>query len=75
VIVSPDGLPTFTEADGNYLVVISMKLAAPVRYYAGFAWDQAGQVKNVGEWDGYLEQYAKRIASPVAVRLSAGTTP
>ncbi len=73
VIVAPSDVTAFTEGDGNYLVVTTVPQNGPVAYYTGFAWDQAGQVANVGEWDQYLERFARRLASPVKVTLAAAS--
>ncbi len=69
VIVDPSRVVEFTEADNNYLVVTKVEAGGPAIYYAGFAWDQAGQVANVAEWDQYLGQFARRVASPVRVSV------
>ncbi len=75
VIVTTGEVTGVNEGDSNYLVVTALQRGRPVVYYAGFAWDQAGQVKNVAEWDAYLEQYVRRLSSPLDVRLSGGTAP
>lgn len=39
----------------------------PLVYYAGFGWKKSGQFNSAEEWDQYLENFAKRKASPVEV--------
>lgn len=37
-------------------------------FYAGFAWDQAGEIVNQKEWENYLQKFSDRIKMPVQVR-------
>ncbi len=71
VIADPASITGFTEKDGNYLVVAKVPANGHVAYRAGFVWDKAGQMADMAEWDRYVEQAARRLASPVEVSLSA----
>ncbi len=71
VIVEPSAITEFTEKDGNYLVVAKVPVKGAVVYHAGFVWDKSGQMADMAEWDRYVEQAARRFASPVEVSLSA----
>ncbi|MCX6543669.1 MAG: DUF4861 family protein [Acidobacteria bacterium] len=71
VIFDPSQTLTFTEGDGNYLVIAPLRPGRTVSYYAGFAWDRSGDVANAAEWDAYLSQFARRLKSPLEVTLGA----
>ncbi|SDZ22788.1 MULTISPECIES: DUF4861 family protein [Rhodonellum] len=38
-------------------------------FYAGFAWDEAGEIVNEKEWTAYLKSFSERLNSPVQVRF------
>lgn len=71
VVMDPSQVVSFTEGDGNYLVVAKVPPAAVVSYYAGFGWDKSGDFAGVADWDVYLAQFARRINSPLDVKLGA----
>ena len=56
------------EADGNTLAIATAE-TGPTVYYAGSAWDRAGVIKSIEDWDRYLAREAARIRRPVDVRL------
>lgn len=71
VIVDPAQVVEFTEGDGNYLVVAKVPSSAPAVYYAGFVWDQTGQIAGgVEGWDRYLAEAARRLRSPLEVTVA-----
>ena len=70
VIVDPGELVDFTEGDGNYLVIAKAAAGQPAVYYAGFGWDRSGDFANLAEWDSYLQQYARRVRSPLKITIS-----
>jgi hypothetical protein len=57
------------QADGNYLMVLSVPGGTPAVYWAGGAWDRGGDVASVAEWDRYLDQFAAGLRAPLAVSL------
>ena len=71
IILDPGALVDFTEADGNCLVVAKAQAGQPVSYYAGFGWDRSGDFANMADWDAYLQQFARRLRSPLKITLSA----
>jgi hypothetical protein len=71
VIVDPATIVTTAEDKSNYLVVAKLPQDGHVSYYAGFGWDKSGDFANVGEWDKYLAQWARRLRAPVEVTLTA----
>ena len=70
VVMAPASVAEVAEADGNLVMVgtVAPSGAAAV-YYAGAAWDKAGDVADAAAWDTYLRQFARRVASPVQVAV------
>ncbi len=60
-------------ADGNYLLVARLPAQGPAVYYAGSAWDKAGEIPTAAAWDAYLAREAARLRTPVTVRFDAST--
>lgn len=48
-----------------HLKVINRK----TMYYAGFGWKKSGQFQSKQEWENYLNDFAKRINSPLEVTI------
>jgi hypothetical protein len=40
-------------------------------YHAGFGWDQSGDFAGVADWDRYVDDFARRLASPLRVEVQA----
>ncbi|KAA3439586.1 DUF4861 domain-containing protein [Rufibacter hautae] len=53
--------------DMSHLYVMATPKEDKVLYFAGFAWVKSGQFKTEQEWDAYLSDFAKRMASPLEV--------
>jgi hypothetical protein len=70
IIFDPNALVDTAEADGNYLVIAKTAAGQPGYYYAGFGWDRSGDFKSMGDWDAYLQQFAKRLRSPLKITIS-----
>ena len=69
VIVDPAMTVTRADADGNALLVTSVPASGVITYYAGFAWDKAGDVTSQAQWAQYVADYARRVRAPVVVTL------
>ncbi len=69
IVLDPGRLVDITEADGNALVVARTTTAAPATYYAGFGWDKSGDFAGVSDWDRYLEEFARRLRSPLKIEV------
>ncbi|WP_159453824.1 DUF4861 domain-containing protein [Ohtaekwangia koreensis] len=52
--------------DQSHIFVVT-KPANAIVYYAGFGWKKSGQYSSPDEWDLYLSNFSKRLASPLAV--------
>jgi pectinesterase len=71
VVMAPAQLLESVEADGNYLAVGRTPTGQPAVYYAGFGWDRSGDFAGVAEWDRYVDDFARRLASPLRVEVQA----
>ncbi|TBN05292.1 DUF4861 domain-containing protein [Hyunsoonleella flava] len=49
----------------SHLKVINGKTV----YYAGFTWQKSGQFKNQYEWEQYLSNFAKKLNTPLNVKV------
>jgi len=66
VVVDPSSVDKLAEDKLNYLVVLKPGAAT---YWAGFAWDRAGQITSAESWKAYIDQFAERLRSPIAVTV------
>jgi pectinesterase len=72
-VVVPDlsVIAEVTEDDLNRLVVASVPKDGPAVYYAGSAWDKAGQIADAAAWRARVERVAQRVRQPVSVSVTA----
>ncbi len=69
VVVDPSAVDKVAEDKLNHLVVLKPGLATPITYWAGFAWDRAGQITSAESWKSYIDQFAGRLRSPIDVTI------
>ena len=55
----------------DLLVLASVSSDQTLRYYIGGGWDKSGEFATQADWDRYVMAFAKRIATPVSITLSA----
>lgn len=67
VVVEPRAVDKVTEDKLNHLLLLKAGIAAPVSYWAGFAWDRAGRITSAQSWNTYIDQFAERLRSPIEV--------
>ncbi len=67
IVVDPRAVDKLAEDKLNHLVVLKPGVAAPVSYWAGFAWDRAGKIPSAESWNAYVDQFAERLRSPIEV--------
>ncbi|WP_161890476.1 DUF4861 domain-containing protein [Pontibacter russatus] len=53
--------------DQSHLYVLTKPRDGKLTYYAGFGWSKSGQFGTKEEWDAYLADFARRLASPLEV--------
>jgi hypothetical protein len=71
VLADPAEVQAFAEADGNVVMVTSVPSSGIVTYYAGAGWDKSGDFPTPAAWQAYVDQAARRLASPVTVTVTA----
>ncbi|MET0556156.1 MAG: DUF4861 family protein [Vicinamibacteria bacterium] len=69
IVMDPARIVELAEADGNHLVVAKVATGQPAVYYAGSGWDKGGDFTAVADWDRHLDEFARRVASPLAVAV------
>lgn len=69
VVMDPARIVELTEADGNHLVVAKVATGQPAVYYAGSGWDKSGDFASVADWDRHLDEFARRVSSPLVVEV------
>jgi len=69
VVVDPRVMDKSAEDKLNHLVILKPGIATPITYWAGFAWDRAGQITSAESWKAYIDQFAERLGSPIDVSI------
>lgn len=70
LIVDPKVLDKQTEDKLNHLLLVKVPENNVVSYWAGFAWDKAGQVTTAEAWKKYVDEFAQGLASPIEVSVA-----
>lgn len=69
VVVDSSTVDKLAEDKLNHLVILKPGVATPITYWAGFAWDRAGQITSAESWKAYVDQFAERLRSPIGVSV------
>ena len=69
VVVDPGAVDKVAEDKLNHLLILKPGIATPITYWAGFAWDRAGQITTAKTWNSYVDQFAERLRSPIDVTI------
>jgi hypothetical protein len=56
------------EIDQDFLAIRTVKTSEPFVYYAGAGWSKSGDFPSSSDWFRYLDEHAKRIASPIQLQ-------
>ena len=67
--IDPATVVDVAEAAGNQLMVARTPRGQPATWYAGSGWDRSGDFPDVAAWDLYLDAFAARLRSPLAVEV------
>jgi pectinesterase len=67
IVVDPAQVVEATEADGNHLLVSRSPAGAKAVYHAGAGWDRSGDFAGVADWDRHLDEWSRRLRSPLRV--------
>lgn len=65
LVFDPASVADVTESDGNQLIVARQAAV----YYVGSAWDQSGDFPTVADWDRSVEQWTRRLESPLRIEV------
>ena len=69
VVLDPSAVGKLGEDKLNHLVILKPGIATPVTYWAGFAWDRAGQITSAESWKSYVDQFSERLRSPIDITI------
>jgi hypothetical protein len=69
VVLDPSAIDKVGEDKLNHLVILKPGIATPITYWAGFAWDRAGQITSAESWKSYVDQFAERLRSPIDITI------
>ena len=70
LIADPKALQKQAEDKHNDLLLIKPDANGAITYWAGFAWDKAGQITSQDAWTKYVKDFAQSAASPIEVSVS-----
>lgn len=69
-LILPEDQPTFIDNDSTqFLLSTEVLQDKPFVYYNGAAWNKAGQVTSVDEWNDFVAQQVQKINNPLVVKL------
>ena len=71
IVFSPLSFTRFTADSDQYLVMGSAKVGEPFVYYAGAGWTGSSDFATESAWKSYLADFARRLLSPVEVKIHA----
>jgi len=69
IVVDPHTFEGVTEDSRNHVLILKPGIAAPVSYWAGFAWDRAGKITTSEGWNSYVDQFSEKLRSPITVSV------
>jgi len=69
VVLNSEDVDKLAEDARNNLIVLKPRTSFPVSYWAGFAWDCAGRITSAEAWNKYVDEFAARTRSPIAVTV------
>jgi len=68
--MNPSQVVDAVDQKDQVLLITKAEAGKPITYWAGAGWDKSGDFKSLADWDKYLEQAAKRAASPLKISVS-----
>jgi hypothetical protein len=71
IVLPPGASGQPQEVESDYLLVTAAPSKGPLVYYAGSAWDRAGQVTSLTAWADEATSLSRRLGAPVQVTLAA----
>ena len=74
ILLPRDRIAEWKETSNHYVAISSATSGQPVVHYIGAGWTASGDFPTPQSWWSYLDQFAKRLASPVRVTFGAAAT-
>lgn len=70
IIIDPSQFVKMTQNNNNVLVVTNLPADNVFSYWAGYTWTRSGQFKDFEEWKQYVSEFARRVQSPVTIKIN-----
>jgi len=70
IVADPKLVVKQAEDKQNDLVIANVSADNVADYWAGFAWDQTGQVADAAAWQKYVDEFAAGLQSPIEVNVA-----
>ncbi len=70
VVMDPAQITETAEDKTSHLLVARTPAGTPATHYAGSGWDRSGDFKDVAAWDAYVEDFARRLRSPLKIEVA-----
>jgi hypothetical protein len=70
-LVDPKMFLRQADDKANHLLLLKTPADNSISYWAGFAWDRAGDITTPAAWKKYVTEFAQGVRSPIAVAVSA----
>ncbi|MBL0940016.1 MAG: DUF4861 domain-containing protein [Gemmatimonadaceae bacterium] len=67
VLLPRDRVTDWKETGNHYFAVTRATPGVPVVHYTGAGWTMSGDFRDVRDWWRYLDEYAQRLAAPIAI--------
>jgi len=68
--ILPSKPTSYVKQKKQLLAISTAKNNQPFIYYAGAAWNKAGEITNKEQWFNYLNNYKRDLAAPLTVKVS-----
>jgi hypothetical protein len=68
-----DRVADWKELFNHYMAVSHARSGQPVVHYIGAGWTDSHDFRDARDWWTYLDNFADRLASPIAVTMGAGS--
>ena len=72
VILPPGKHAKHAEDSLNHLEITAPESVYSATWWAGFAWDKAGQFTSTDGWKQHVDEYHQALASPIQVQVAPG---
>lgn len=71
IVADPKLVVKQAEDKLNDLIIAKVSESNVADYWAGYAWDQTGQVADANAWRKYVAEFVQGLASPIEVSVTA----